>query len=180
MKTILPGSVLGILGGGQLGRMLALAAQQMGYRVIAYTTEYDSPVSQVCSKTIVSSFDDVDALRLFAREADIVTLEFENIPASSYKVVAEETRVAPSVNALQVSQNRLREKTYLHDHGFPVGFASHDHANNGFRHNLLHGSLRPHVLTDRLFPPTAVPVAVVRPGSARHRSCPGGADFGTA
>lgn len=120
MKTILPGSVIGILGGGQLGRMLALSAQQMGYRVIAYTTEHDSPVSQVCAKTMVGSFDDVDAIRLFAREANLVTLEFENIPVSSYKVVAEETRVAPSVNALAVSQNRLREKTYLHDHGFPV------------------------------------------------------------
>lgn len=120
MKTILPGSVIGILGGGQLGRMLALSAQQMGYRVIAYTPEHDSPVSQVCAKTIVSSFEDIDAIRLFAREANIVTLEFENIPANSYRVVAEETRVAPSVNALQVSQNRLREKTYLHDHGFPV------------------------------------------------------------
>lgn len=124
MKTILPGSVIGILGGGQLGRMLALSAQQMGYRVIGYTTEHDSPISQVCSKTIVSSFEDVDALRLFAREADLVTLEFENIPATSYNAVAEETRVAPSVNALQISQNRLREKTYLQDHGFPVvGFA---------------------------------------------------------
>ena len=120
MKTILPGSVIGILGGGQLGRMMALAAQQMGYRVIAYTTDNDSPVSQVVAKTIVGSFEDIDALRLFAREANIVTVEFENIPAASYKAVAEITRVAPNVNALHVSQNRLREKTYLQDHGFPV------------------------------------------------------------
>lgn len=125
MKTILPGSAIGILGGGQLGRMLALSAQQMGYRVIGYTTEHDSPISQVCSKTIVSSFEDVDALRLFAREASLVTLEFENIPVTSYKVVAEETRVAPSVTALQISQNRLREKTYLQDHGFPVVTFAH-------------------------------------------------------
>ena len=120
MKTILPGSTIGILGGGQLGRMLALAAQQMGYRVIGYTPEHDSPISQVCAKTIVAPFEDLDAVKLFAAEAHIVTLEFENIPRETYELVETETRVAPSVKALFISQNRLREKTYLQDHGFPV------------------------------------------------------------
>lgn len=120
MKTILPGSTLGILGGGQLGRMLALSAQQMGFRVIGYTPEHDSPISQVCSKTIVAPFEDQDAIKLFAKESDVVTIEFENIPKEAYEIVQEETRVSPSVKALYVSQNRLREKTYLQDHGFPV------------------------------------------------------------
>ncbi len=120
MKTILPGSTIGILGGGQLGRMLALSAQQMGYRVIGYTPEADSPISQVCAKTITAPFEDHDAIRLFAQEAKVVTLEFENIPRESYEVVENVTRVAPSVRALYISQNRLREKTYLSDHGFPV------------------------------------------------------------
>lgn len=120
MKTVLPGSTIGILGGGQLGRMLALSAQQMGYRVIGFTPEHDSPISQVCAKTIVAPFEDLDAIKLFAREAKIVTLEFENIPKETYEAVQDETRVSPSVKALYISQNRLREKNYLQDHGFPV------------------------------------------------------------
>jgi 5-(carboxyamino)imidazole ribonucleotide synthase len=120
MKTVLPGSTIGILGGGQLGRMMALAAQQMGYRVIGYTTENDSPLSQVCSKTIVAPYEDLDAIRLFAQEAKVITLEFENIPAASYEEAAKICKVAPNVKALRISQNRLREKTYLSDHGFPV------------------------------------------------------------
>ena len=120
MKTILPGATIGILGGGQLGRMLALSAQQMGYRVIAYTPDQDSPVSQVCYKTIVAPFEDLDAVKLFCQEARIVTFEFENIPRQTVEQVRECTRLAPSVQALYVSQNRLREKTYLSDHGFPV------------------------------------------------------------
>ncbi len=120
MKTIVPGATIGILGGGQLGRMLALSAQQMGYRVIGYTPEHDSPISQVCSKTIAAPFEDHDALKLFAKECQVVTIEFENIPKEAYETVQAETRVSPSVKALYVSQNRLREKTYLQDHGFPV------------------------------------------------------------
>ncbi|MBY0359284.1 MAG: 5-(carboxyamino)imidazole ribonucleotide synthase [Candidatus Obscuribacterales bacterium] len=120
MKTILPGETIGILGGGQLGRMLALSAQQMGYRVIAYTQDHDSPISQVCAKTIVSSYDDHDALKLFAQEAKVVTVEFENIPASALKGIEEITKVAPSSTVLHIAQNRLREKSYLSDHGFPT------------------------------------------------------------
>lgn len=120
MKTILPGETIGILGGGQLGRMLALAAQQMGYRVIAYTPEHDSPISQVCAKTIVAPFEDIDALKLFAKETSIVTFEFENIPAPALEAIAQSTTVAPSPTALKISQNRRREKTYLADHGFPT------------------------------------------------------------
>lgn len=120
MKTILPGATIGILGGGQLGRMLALAAQQIGYRVIGFTPDEGSPLSQVCAKTIVAPFEDLDAIRLFAQEARVVTLEFENIPRGSYEEVGRVTRIAPSPEALYISQNRLREKTYLSDHGFPV------------------------------------------------------------
>ncbi len=125
MKTIIPGETIGILGGGQLGRMLALAAQQLGYRVIAYTPEPDSPVSQVCAKTIVAPFEDLDSLRLFANEAKVVTLEFENIPRHCYEEAEKFSRVAPSVLALYIAQNRLREKNYLQDHGFPVSPFQH-------------------------------------------------------
>lgn len=120
MKTIFPGATIGVLGGGQLGRMMALSAQQMGYRVIAFTPENNSPVSQVCAKTICAPFEDLDAVTLFAQEAQVVTIEFENIPRETYEAVEKVTRIAPNVNALYVSQNRLREKTYLVDHGFPV------------------------------------------------------------
>lgn len=120
MKTILPGATIGILGGGQLGRMLALDALRMGYRVIGFTPENDSPLSQVCAKTIVADFEDLDSVRLFAQEAAVVTVEFENIPRESYEEAEKVTRIGPSVLSLYVSQNRLREKNYLVDHGFPV------------------------------------------------------------
>ncbi len=120
MKTILPGATIGILGGGQLGRMLALSALHMGYRVIGYTPDEDSPLSQVCSKTIVAPFEDLDAIRLFAHEAKVITIEFENIPRETYEECGKITRIAPNARALYTSQHRLREKTYLTDHGFPV------------------------------------------------------------
>jgi 5-(carboxyamino)imidazole ribonucleotide synthase len=120
MKTILPGSTIGILGGGQLGRMMALAAQQMGYRVVGYTPEHETPISQVCAKTIVAPFEDTDAIRLFAQEVSVLTIEFENLPEKSLEEAEKITRVAPSLEAVHVSQNRLRQKTYLTDHGFPV------------------------------------------------------------
>ena len=118
MKTIVPGSTIGILGGGQLGRLLALAAQQMGFRVVAYTPEDHSPISQVCAKTIVAPFEDLDAIKLFAQETSVLTFEREDIPERTMEEAAKATRIAPSLEALRICQNRLRQKTYLTDHGF--------------------------------------------------------------
>jgi len=119
-SPILPGATLGVLGGGQLGRMFALAAASMGYRVIAYTDEPDSPVSSVCASTYHGSFDDTNRLKLFAKEAQVVTIEFENIPVEALRVVEEFTHVRPGAMVLHTAQNRLREKTFLSANGYPV------------------------------------------------------------
>ena len=77
---IYPGSTIGILGSGQLGRMLAIAARRLGYRVHTYSPESDTPTGQVADKEIVGSYDDLDAVRLFASGVSVVTFEFENVP----------------------------------------------------------------------------------------------------
>ncbi len=86
-RSILPGQWIGIFGGGQLGRMFAMTAQRCGYRVVVFTPEEDSPASHVANRTIQASYDDVDALRRFAQQADVVTLEFENIQMSAVEEV---------------------------------------------------------------------------------------------
>ncbi|KAB2674474.1 MAG: 5-(carboxyamino)imidazole ribonucleotide synthase [Verrucomicrobia bacterium] len=117
---ILPGGTLGILGGGQLGRMLALAARSLGYRVHVYSPEADSPAGQVADVEVVASYDDLDRVRGFARAVDVVTFEFENVPSATSHAAAEVARVRPDGDVLHVTQNRLREKAFLRDHGFPV------------------------------------------------------------
>jgi 5-(carboxyamino)imidazole ribonucleotide synthase len=119
-KPILPGATLGVLGGGQLGRMFAMAAQHLGYKVIGFTPEKDSPISQVCAKTFCAPFEDESALDAFANEVAAVTIEFENIPSAALKRLENRTRVRPGANVLYVTQNRLREKRFLSDKRFPV------------------------------------------------------------
>jgi 5-(carboxyamino)imidazole ribonucleotide synthase len=119
-KPILPGATLGVLGGGQLGRMFAMAAHHLGYKVIGFTPEKDSPISQVCAKTFCAPFEDESALDAFANEVAAVTIEFENIPSSALKRLEDRTRVRPGANVLYVTQNRLREKRFLSDKRFPV------------------------------------------------------------
>ena len=118
-KVIYPGSTIGVLGGGQLGRMFAKAAQQMGYIVHGFTDEADSPLSQVCAKTVVGKYEDEGALKSFAKALDLVTIEFENIPAAALTTLEQTTNVRPGPNVLHVTQNRLREKTFLEKHKFP-------------------------------------------------------------
>ena len=115
-----PGSVIGILGGGQLGRMLALAARALGYRVHVLTPEADSPAGQVADVECVASYEDLERVREFARHADVITFEFENVPSATSAAAAEVTPVRPDGRVLHVTQHRLREKTFLRDHGFPV------------------------------------------------------------
>jgi 5-(carboxyamino)imidazole ribonucleotide synthase len=119
-KTILPGSTIGILGGGQLGRMLAQAAEQLGYHVIGYTPEANSPLSQVCEKTFCASFEDKDKLQEFAKAVDVITIEFENIPSSAIEQIENIAPVRPAKNVLYITQNRLREKQFLHKNKFPI------------------------------------------------------------
>ncbi len=120
-----PGSVIGILGGGQLGRMIALAAAPMGYRCAVLTPEADSPASQVAWQTVVAPYDDAEALARFAGLSDVVTLEFENVPAATVTALAARVRTAPQDRVLAVTQDRLKEKTLARDAGLAtVAFAA--------------------------------------------------------
>src|SRR5689334_16669412 len=120
MKPILPGSTLGVLGSGQLGRMFAIAARQMGYRVHTFSPDIDTPTGQVADVEVTASYDDLDAVRAFARTVSVVTFESENVPAATAAAAAEFAPVRPGGDVLHITQHRLREKTFLAKHGFPV------------------------------------------------------------
>ncbi len=115
-----PGSVIGILGGGQLGRMTALAAARLGYRCHVYTPEADSPASQVTDRVTVAEFGDSEALAAFAGAVDVVTYEFENIPLASVRLLEERVPVRPGAALLAVSQHRVREKEFAASNRVPV------------------------------------------------------------
>jgi 5-(carboxyamino)imidazole ribonucleotide synthase len=119
-NTVLPGSRIGVLGSGQLGRMFAMAARRMGYLVHTFSPESDTPTGQISDVEVPASYDDLDALRGFARHVDVVTFEFENIPARAVEAVAEYAPVHPSGRVLHTAQHRVREKTFLARAGFPV------------------------------------------------------------
>jgi len=117
---ILPGSTLGILGSGQLGRMLAIAARQLGYRVAVYSPDTDTPAGQVADIEAVGDYLDEERLADFAQRVSVLTFEFENVPSAASEVAARHTIVRPGGNVLHTTQERLREKTFLRDHGFPT------------------------------------------------------------
>lgn len=119
-RTFRPGSTIGILGSGQLGRMLALAARRMGYRVHTLAPESDTPTGQVADLAVNAPYDDLDAIRAFARGVDVITFEFENVSAEAARAAADIVPVRPDGQALHIAQQRLREKTFLADHGLPV------------------------------------------------------------
>jgi 5-(carboxyamino)imidazole ribonucleotide synthase len=123
-----PGSTIGILGGGQLGRMLAMAAARLGFDAVVVAPDADSPAARVAAQDIVATYDNLAALRTLARRAGVITFEFENVPAAALaeleRVGAE---VAPGPRALAVAQDRLDEKTFLNAAGIPtVAFAAVD------------------------------------------------------
>jgi 5-(carboxyamino)imidazole ribonucleotide synthase len=115
-----PGATIGVLGSGQLGRMFAIAARQMGYRVHTFSPDTDTPAGQVADKEWTAPYTDVEALTAFAREIDVATFEFENIPSASVNVIAGHVAVRPNAAVLHITQNRLREKTFLSENRFPV------------------------------------------------------------
>ncbi|HYJ45753.1 MAG TPA: hypothetical protein VEV81_03995, partial [Pyrinomonadaceae bacterium] len=117
---VLPGATIGVLGSGQLGRMFAMAARRMGYLVHTFSPETDTPTGQISDKEYTAPYDDLEQLRVFAEGVDVVTFEFENIPLATVEAVAERVPVRPSGLALHTAQHRLREKTFLNGHGFPV------------------------------------------------------------
>jgi 5-(carboxyamino)imidazole ribonucleotide synthase len=119
-RIIQPGATLGVLGSGQLGRMFAIAARRMGYRVHTLSPGVDTPTGQVADAEIEADYDDLDAIRAFARGVDVITFEFENVSTAAADAAAEVVPVRPSGHALHVTQQRAREKAFLALKGFPV------------------------------------------------------------
>lgn len=116
---ILPGKTIGMLGGGQLGRMFAQAAQSLGYRVHVYEPQVGCPAGAVANREVNASYEDAGALREFARGVDVVTYEFENIPAAALAGIAAVVPLHPRADVLHTTQNRQREKAWLRANGFP-------------------------------------------------------------
>lgn len=120
MKEILPGSTLGVLGSGQLGRMFAISARQMGYRVHTFSPDSDTPTGQIADRETVGHYGDCEAVEEFASTVDVVTFEFENVSARAIEAVEKHAPVHPSGEVLFIAQNRLREKQFLERNGFPL------------------------------------------------------------
>jgi 5-(carboxyamino)imidazole ribonucleotide synthase len=119
-RIVWPGATLGVLGSGQLGRMFALAARRMGYRVHTFSPDEDSPTGQVADVEITAEYDDLEAIRAFAGGVDVVTFEFENVPIEAADAASEMVPVRPAGHALYVTQQRAREKSFLALKGIPV------------------------------------------------------------
>ena len=114
-----PGKAIGILGGGQLGRMFAQAAQSLGYRVHVYEPSGPSPAGAVADRETVAAYGDLPALGEFARSVEVATYEFENIPVEPLEAIAKLVGLHPSPGVLRTCQNRRREKAWLRANGFP-------------------------------------------------------------
>jgi 5-(carboxyamino)imidazole ribonucleotide synthase len=119
-RVFLPGSTVGVMGGGQLGRMFAIAARRMGYRVHTFSPDEDTPTGQLADLEIAASYDDEAAVEAFARGVDVLTFEFENIPAQTIAWCARHCAVRPSGDVLHITQHRLREKEFLDRHMLPL------------------------------------------------------------
>jgi len=119
-RIVHPGGTIGVLGSGQLGRMMALAARRMGYRVHTLSPGIDTPTGQVADLEITADYEDLDAIRTFAAGVDVVTFEFENVSTEAADAAAELAPVRPGGAALHITQQRAREKAFLADRGFPV------------------------------------------------------------
>lgn len=111
-KQILPGATLGVLGGGQLGRMFCVAARTLGYHVVVLDPDEGSPAGRIADEHIKADYLNESALDLLASRCDAVTTEFENVPAESLRYLAKSTLVSPSADALEIAQNRHHEKQY--------------------------------------------------------------------
>lgn len=116
---ILPGSTVGVLGSGQLGRMLAQVAARLGYRIHIFSPDANPPAGEVARRNIAAEYLDLDAVAEFARGVDVVTLEFENIPTQALEAASRHAPVRPSAGVLATVQDRLREKRFLRDAGLP-------------------------------------------------------------
>ncbi len=119
MKAILPGATVGIIGGGQLGRMFCMAARRMGYRTVVWTGGLEAPAAALADEVVDGPFDSSDARDAFVGVAEVATVEFENIPRSTLVGVAERIPLHPSADAVATCQHREREKRFLEKEGIP-------------------------------------------------------------
>ena len=117
MQTLPPGSTIGILGGGQLGRMLSMAAAQLGYRCHIYAPNADSVAAEVSAEFTCAEDDDIASLTGFAESCDVITFEFENVPVDPLHRIASSAPLHPPIAALDIAQNRIAEKVFARDHG---------------------------------------------------------------
>jgi 5-(carboxyamino)imidazole ribonucleotide synthase len=125
IQPLAPGGVIGVLGGGQLGRMLALAAAPLGLKTHVYCPDRDSPAFDVAADHTIAAYDDEAALARFAASVDVVTYEFENVPAETAKLVAGRKPLFPDARALSTTQDRFYEKTFLRNLGLPTPNFAH-------------------------------------------------------
>jgi len=171
-----PGATIGILGSGQLGRMLAMAALKLGLRCHIYAPESDAPAYDAASARTIASFEDEGALARFAEAVDVVTYEFENVPIACVEFLARKVPVRPGARALALTQDRLVEKTFLRDLGVATApFAGVDDAGALVRAVVDLG--RPSILKTRRFGYDGKGQALIREGSnapALHRGLGGG------
>jgi len=121
MAIVRPGSTIGILGGGQLGRMTAMAARTMGYHVHVLDPDAECAASAVADRVVAAKFDDANSAADLARHCDVVTLEIEQIGVDALDAAMRHAPVRPSPHILAVIQDRSKQKTWLRGHGFPVG-----------------------------------------------------------
>ncbi len=129
VAAVPPGGTMGVLGGGQLGRMLAVAAARLGIRTAVYAPEADPPAGQVAARHVRGGWDDAEALRRFAEGCDVVTLEWENVPLAALGTCAAAATVRPAARAVAAAQDRLEEKRFLAGLGLEVApFAAVDDA----------------------------------------------------
>ncbi len=119
-RRYLPGATIGLMGSGQLGRMFAIAARRMGYRIHVFSPDTDTPAGQLADREVAGRYEDQAAVRAFAGDLDLLTFEFENIPRQTIDWCAAECEVRPEASILHTAQNRLREKDFLSAAGIPV------------------------------------------------------------
>ncbi len=117
---ILPPAMLGMLGGGQLGRFFVIAAHEMGYRVTVLDPDKNSPAGKIADVHLCADYDDAAALKTMAETCQAITTEFENVPASTLETLAQTRTVRPSAKAVSIAQHRVLEKQFIRDAGIPV------------------------------------------------------------
>jgi len=120
-NAILPPAMLGMLGGGQLGRFFVIAAHEMGYKVTVLDPDKNSPAGRIADVHLCAAYDDAEALKQLAETCAAVTTEFENVPAATLEQLAQHCTVRPSASAVAIAQHRVSEKTFFRDAGLPVG-----------------------------------------------------------